>query len=117
MRQLDATHVEIKSMHTLLEARGEGIGRTMLNHLLLVAAARGYERVSLETGTMTSFEPARRMYRSAGFQPCAPFGEYTVNPYSVCMTLVLDSTVGRPGPGAQGESACWSGERSSSVAS
>lgn len=90
IRRLDAAHAELKSMHTLAEARGQGIGRTLLRHLLHVAAASGYERVSLETGTMASFEPARTMYRKAGFQPCAPFGEYTVNPYSICMTLALE---------------------------
>ena len=94
IRRLDDAHAELKSMHTLAEARGQGIGRAMLRHLLRVASARGYERVSLETGTMAAFGPARRMYQSAGFRPCEPFGEYTVNPYSVCMTLVLDSNAG-----------------------
>ena len=93
IRRLDATHAEIKSMHTLAEARGQGVGRAMLSHLLQVAVAIGCERVSLETGTMAAFEPARTMYESAGFRPCEPFGEYTVNRYSVCMTLALDSAV------------------------
>jgi putative acetyltransferase len=93
IRRLDAVHAEIKSMHTLAEARGQGVGRAILRHLLGVAVASGYERVSLETGTMDAFGPARTMYRSTGFRPCEPFGEYTVNPYSVCMTLALDSIV------------------------
>jgi len=96
LRRLDTAHAELKSMHTLAEARGQGVGRAMLNHLLYFAATSGYERVSLETGTMAAFEPARRMYESAGFRPCSPFGEYTVNPYSVCMTLALDSTLDAP---------------------
>jgi putative acetyltransferase len=97
IRRLDDMHAELKSMHTLTEARGQGVGRAMLRHLLQVAVVNGFRRVSLETGTMAAFEPARRMYRSAGFRPCQPFGDYTVNPYSVCMTLVLDSSAG---PGA-----------------
>jgi len=56
-----------------------------------VAGARGYQRVSLETGAMDAFAPARALYLKAGFTPCAPFGQYTVNPYSVCMTLALDT--------------------------
>ena len=96
IRRLENMHAELKSMHTLAEARGQGIGRAMLGHLIQVASASGYQRVSLETGTMAAFEPARRMYRSAGFRPCEPFGEYTVNPYSVCMTLALDSTLDAP---------------------
>ena len=99
VRRLDATHAEIKSMHTLAAARGQGIGRAMLEHLLQVAVAGGCERVSLETGTMAAFEPARTMYRAAGFMPCEPFGEYTANPYSVCMTLVLDSQPSATGAG------------------
>src|SRR5215469_904303 len=91
IRHLDATHVEIKSMHTLSDARGQGVGRAILRHLLHVAGSSGYDRVSLETGTKAAFEPARMMYSSAGFRPCEPLGEYSVNPYSVCMTLALDS--------------------------
>jgi putative acetyltransferase len=99
IRRLDAAHAELKSMHTLSEARGQGVGRAMLTHLLAVAAASGYERVSLETGTMAAFEPARTMYESAGFVPCQPFGEYTDNPYSVCMTLTLDGVPSSVGTG------------------
>lgn len=102
IREVDAMHAEIKSMHTLAEARGQGVGRALLNHLLQVAAASGYQRVSLETGTMTAFEPARTMYLTAGFRPCEPFGEYTVNPYSVCMTLVIDSPASESGAGEAG---------------
>jgi putative acetyltransferase len=90
LRQLDSSHGEIKAMHTAVAARGTGAGRAVLEHLLALARARGYERVSLETGTMDAFAPARTLYRSAGFDPCAPFGEYTENPHSVCMSLRLD---------------------------
>ena len=90
IRRLDATHAELKAMHTRAEARGQGVGQAMLTHLLRVAETRGYQRVSLETGTMDAFAPARALYRKAGFRTCPPFGPYTVNPYSVCMTLVLD---------------------------
>ena len=89
IRRLDDTHAELKAMHTRAEARGLGVGQAMLAHLLSVARARGYRRVSLETGTMEAFGPARALYLKAGFRPCPPFGSYTVNPYSVCMTLVL----------------------------
>jgi putative acetyltransferase len=58
----------------------------MVEHLLEVARGRGYDRVSLETGTMDAFAPARELYAATGFAPCSPFGEYTANPHSVCMT-------------------------------
>ena len=90
LRQLDPSHAELKSMHTLSSARGRGIGRAMLEHLLGVARARGCTRVSLETGTMPAFAPARALYTSAGFAPCPPFAAYRTTPNSVCMTLLLD---------------------------
>ncbi len=89
LRQLDATHAEIKSMHTAEDARGRGLGRAMLDHLLSVARDRGCTRVSLETGTMPFFDAARALYASAGFTPCEPFGGYEPSPASVCMTLEL----------------------------
>lgn len=89
LRELDATHGEVKSMHTRAAVRGAGVGRAMLTHLLSVAAARGYRRVSLETGAMEAFAPARSLYTNAGFRPCEPFGQYTANPYSTCMTIDL----------------------------
>jgi putative acetyltransferase len=76
IRELDAAHAELKSMHTAAEARGRGVGRAMLNHLLSVARSRGYRRVSLETGTTPGFTAARAMYVSAGFLPAAPFAGY-----------------------------------------
>jgi putative acetyltransferase len=90
LKEIDHAHGELKSMHTRDVARQRGVGRAMVRHLLAVAADRGYRRVSLETGAMDVFAPARALYESVGFRRCEPFGEYTVNPYSVCMTLGLD---------------------------
>jgi putative acetyltransferase len=89
LKRLDEAHVELKSMHTSEAARGQGVGRAMVDHLLAVAADRSYQRVSLETGTMDAFAQARSLYTKVGFRPCAPFGEYTDNPYSACMTIDL----------------------------
>jgi putative acetyltransferase len=89
LKQLDDGHGEIKSMHTAEGLRGRGVGGAMLDHLLTVARARGYGRVSLETGTMAAFAAARRMYAAAGFVVCEPFADYPVSANSVCMTLEL----------------------------
>ena len=45
--------------------------------------------MSLETGSMAFFEPARALYAKAGFVPCGPFGTYVDDPNSAFMTLVL----------------------------
>jgi putative acetyltransferase len=75
LRRLDDSHAELKSMHTAESARGQGVGRAILDHVLTVASERGYGRLSLETGTMDAFVPARTLYASSGFVPCPPFGE------------------------------------------
>jgi putative acetyltransferase len=89
IKQLDAGHAEIKSMHTSQAARGHGVGRAMLNHLLDLARSRGYRRVSLETGTMAEFGPARALYSSAGFEACGPFADYQPSEDNCFMTLAL----------------------------
>jgi GNAT superfamily N-acetyltransferase len=89
LKELDASHGELKSMHTAQAARRQGVGRAMVTHLITVATERHYRRVSLETGTMAAFEPARSLYASMGFEPCDPFGEYTENPHSICMSKLL----------------------------
>jgi putative acetyltransferase len=91
IKQLDAGHAEIKSMHTARAARGRGVGRAMLNHLLAVARSRGCARVSLETGTTDEFAPARALYSSAGFTSCGPFADYQPSPDNCFMTLALGS--------------------------
>ena len=90
LKRIDDRHAEIKSMHTAETARGRGVGRTMLQHLIGVARAGGCSRLSLETGSVDAFAPARALYASAGFTPCAPFGDYRDSPNSAYMTLDLD---------------------------
>jgi putative acetyltransferase len=90
LKMLDAHHAELKSMHTAAAARGQGVGRAIVEHLLAVARARGVRRVSIETGTMAAFAPARALYTSAGFEPCERFGSYRPSPNSTCMTRWLD---------------------------
>ena len=89
LKELASDHGEIKSMHTSAEARGRGVGRALVDHLIGTAQARAYKRLSLETGTMAAFEPARLLYRSYGFVECPPFADYFEDPNSVCMTKVL----------------------------
>lgn len=90
LKQLDGRHGELKSMHTAQAARGRGIARALLDHLIGVARERGLVQVSIETGTMAAFAPARSLYASAGFTPCGPFGDHDPSPNSIFMTLSLD---------------------------
>jgi len=89
LRQLSADHGEIKSMHTAESMRRKGVGSAILRHIIDAARSRGIERLSLETGSWPYFAPARALYAQHGFVECPPFGDYTPDPNSVFMTLVL----------------------------
>ena len=88
-KRIDAAHAEIKSMHVLHEARGRGLSKAMLEHLVVAAAADGFARLSLETGVQPTFVAARALYERAGFVDCPPFEGYEPDPNSVFMTKVL----------------------------
>jgi putative acetyltransferase len=89
LKELDPLQGEVKSMRTPRALRRQGAGRALLNHIIAVARARGYQRLSLETGSQDAFKPAQNLYASAGFTICGPFGDYTDDPNSVFMTLRL----------------------------
>ena len=89
IKELDAAHAELKSMHTAAEARGRGVGRALLGHLIDTARARGYRRMSLETGTTPGFAAARALYESAGFTPTGPFGGYPQTEDNTFYSLAL----------------------------
>ena len=89
LKALSIAHGELKSMRTVTARRGQGVGRAMLAHLLAQAQSRGYQRLSLETGSMAAFAPARRLYESFGFSVCDPFADYVSDPNSVFMTRTL----------------------------
>ena len=97
LRELDVGHAEIKSMRTTAAARGTGVGRALLAHLIGLAGDRGHTRLSLETGTEPYFAPARALYAAYGFVPTGPFADYTVDPHSAYFTLTLDARPGRSG--------------------
>lgn len=89
LKQLDDTHGELKSMRTSDQARKQGVASRLLVHVLDYSRDIGLHRVSLETGSMAFFEPARRLYEKFGFHYCEPFAEYTPDPNSRFMTLTL----------------------------
>lgn len=89
LKELDRTHGEVKSMRTASSHRRRGVGRAMLEHIIAEARTRSYARLSLETGSMAPFLPARKLYESFGFSYCSPFAEYTDDPNSAFMTLAL----------------------------
>lgn len=89
LREIGPTHGELKSMRTAPDHLGRGVGRALLGFIVSRARGRGYERVSLETGSSPAFDAALHLYRSFGFEPCGPFGDYREDPFSRFFTLSL----------------------------
>lgn len=89
LRELHPEHGEIKSMRTAPGCLRQGVGSFVLKHMISEARRRGYRRLSLETGSMSSFAPAHALYRKFGFKSCAPFAGYREDPNSLFMTREL----------------------------
>jgi putative acetyltransferase len=89
LKELDATHGEVKSMRTVRAHLRKGVAAAMLERILSEARKRGFRRLSLETGAPDAFLPARRLYERYGFVRCGPFADYVEDPYSVFMTREL----------------------------
>jgi putative acetyltransferase len=89
IKALDTDHAEIKSMRTAPTHQRRGVASMLLRHIISEATRLRYSRLSLETGSMPFFAPARRLYESHGFHYCEPFADYEVDPNSVYLTRTL----------------------------
>ena len=89
LKALDSRHGEIKSMRTVSPHLRKGVAARLMHHILAEARRRSYQQLSLETGSMAAFAPARNLYARFGFKPCGPFADYVEDPYSVFMTRQL----------------------------
>jgi putative acetyltransferase len=89
LKELDPSTGEIKSMRTDPKHLRNGVGAAILDHLLEIARRRGYRRISLETGTGPSFEPAVALYRKRGFVKGEVFGGYKATAFNQFFHLDL----------------------------
>ncbi|QTD56587.1 GNAT family N-acetyltransferase [Parasphingorhabdus cellanae] len=89
LKQLTETAGEIKSMRTASAHLRQGVGLSILNHIIAEAKQRGYVRLSLETGSGDEFEPALRLYRKRGFENGAAFGDYVASEFNQFLHLEL----------------------------
>ncbi len=84
VRLLDAETGELKRMYVAPAARGEGLGRRLVEALEAEARALGARRLVLETGTRQI--AAIALYERTGFRPIPLYGEYTrSSDTSVCL--------------------------------
>ena len=78
---------ELKRMYVHPHARGQGIGRRLLNELENYLTAAGVPLARLETGI---HQPeALALYRKCGYRERGPFGAYGPDPLSVFMEKSL----------------------------
>ena len=89
LRALDPTHGEIKSMRTATPYLRQGVAAQLLAHIIGVARAREYRRLSLETGSNAPFMPAHALYKRFGFEQCSPFATYGEDAFSRYFTRAL----------------------------
>src|ERR1700755_3472006 len=90
LKQLDAASGEVKSMRTHPDHLRQGVAAAILEHIIKEARARGFRRLSLETGQGTAFEPALALYRRRGFVDGEAFGDYVRRPYNQFLHLMLN---------------------------
>jgi putative acetyltransferase len=85
----ETAFAELKSLHVLDSARGAGVGRALLDHVINAARSAGFARIGLETGRSDGFAASRRLYERAGFKPCPAFPPYPEDSFSYCMMRSL----------------------------
>jgi len=89
LNRLDDKQVELKSMKTSTSFLRRGVAAKLLSYLLIEAQKKGYEKISLETGTADVFIPAQKLYKRFEFTSCPPFSDYQEDPYSMFFTKDL----------------------------
>jgi putative acetyltransferase len=89
LKRMDAARGEIKSMRVTDAWLGKGLGRAILEHIIAEARKLGMTSLWLETGSPAVFQPAVKLYESAGFEHCGPFEGYVEDPYSLFMTRAV----------------------------
>jgi len=67
--RVDERTVELRKMYLAARARGQGLGRKMLEHAIAEAKRMGVRRITLETASV--LKEAVALYTRCGFRPCA----------------------------------------------
>jgi len=80
---------ELKSMRTHPDHLRRGVAAALLEHLIGEARARGWRRLSLETGSGAAFDAALALYRRRGFVVGRAFGGYPATDFNQFLHLEL----------------------------
>jgi putative acetyltransferase len=91
LKRLEAQSGEVKSMRTHPNHLRRGVASALLDHIIIEARARGYKKLSLETGGGPAFDPALALYRRRGFVDGGPFADYRRSDFNQFLHLRLDA--------------------------
>lgn len=80
---------ELKSMRTHPDHLRKGVAAALLDHIVGEARARGYRRLSLETGVGEAFDAALALYRKRGFTNGEAFSDYEASAFNQFLHLPL----------------------------
>jgi putative acetyltransferase len=89
LKRLGEDSGELKSMRTHPDFLRMGVASALLEHVIAVAKAERLRRLSLETGSGPSFEPALALYRKRGFVNGASFSDYQKSEFNQFLHLTL----------------------------
>ena len=67
--------------------REKGYGKKIISILISKSKDIGLKNIFIETGSGKFFEPARKLFKSCGFEECEPFGHYKTDPNSCYMKI------------------------------
>ena len=73
LRRIDATIAEVKRVYVRPACRGHGLGRILVNELIVEAQEAGYQWLRLDS--VRFMHEAHHLYRSLGFQEIEPYAE------------------------------------------
>jgi putative acetyltransferase len=89
LKALDARQGEVKSMRTHPEFLRQGVAAAILERIIDEARRQGMRRLSLETGSGPTFEPALALYRRRGFSNGEAFSDYCRSEFNQFLHLDL----------------------------
>ncbi len=89
LKRIDAGQSEVKSMRTHPDHLRKGVAAAILETIIAAARAANLSRLSLETGSGDTFEPALALYRKRGFTNGTAFGDYQPSAFNQFLHLDL----------------------------
>jgi putative acetyltransferase len=93
LRHWQGNICELKRLWFYKEYRGQGLGRLLMERLIDLAAAKGYQRIRFEVADPEVQAPAMRLYQKLGFYFIE---KYSDGPGTVFMEKVLEENVSAP---------------------